>query len=457
MTDAAAIIERLHDDAIKIVDLRFTDLGGRWRQVALEAATIGRETLEEGVFIDGSSVGGWREVTEADLLIRPDPASAWIDPFAAQATMILVCDGTEPTTGLGYERDPRSAALRAETYLARSTTADRFKVAAELEFFLFDGINTEHAPSRQSGAIALTEPGAGASGAVPAFLAVAPDDPFPDLRAEIVTILAGLGCAGLGHAHGRAPGQNQLRLAADGLVATADRLQQVRYCTHMVAASYGKTASFLPRPVAGGAGAGLVLQQSLWLGDKPVFAGQGYADLSPTCLAFMAGLMAHARALNAFTNPSSNSYRRLRPGHDEPALVAYAAHNRSAALRIPYARRPEAKRIEARFPDPTANPYLALTALLMAGLDGIERKLEPGEPIDRNLYDLPPPATDGLPRLCRSLDEALDALEADHEFLMRGEVMPQELIEAFIRLKRQEADLVARTPHPLELTLYRGF
>ena len=459
MTDTAALLDRLRDESIKIVDLRFTDLGGQWRHLALEAATVSRELLEEGVFIDGSSVAGWREVAEADLLIRPDPASAWIDPFAAQGTMTLVCDGAEPTTGLGYERDPRSAALRAEAYLARSTTADRALIGVEIEFFLFDDIKTEHGPFRQAASIAATEQAAGAiaDSSLGAYLAAPPADPFADLRAEIVTILSGLGCGGLAHAHGRAPGQNQLRLAADGLVATADRLQQARYCTHMVAASYGKTACFLPRPVAAGAGAGLVLDASLWQGDKPIFAGQGYADLSPTCLSFMAGLMAHARALNAFTNPSSNSYRRLRPGHDEPALIAYAAHNRSAALRIPYARQPTAKRIEARFPDPTANPYLALTALLMAGLDGIERKLEPGEPIDRNLYDLPPDATDGLPRLCRSLDEALDALEADHEFLTRGEVMTQELIEAYIRVKRQEAELVARTPHPLELALYRGF
>ncbi|HEX8374507.1 MAG TPA: type I glutamate--ammonia ligase [Geminicoccaceae bacterium] len=469
MSDADGILERIAADGVRVVDFRFTDLAGRWRHVARDAAGVDAEFLREGLLVDGSAVPGWREVTEADLLLRPDLGSAWLDPFSAQPTLVVHCDGADPASGLGYERDPRSAAQRAEAHLARSGIADEARVGVDICFFLFDDVRVDAGrwtagygltptPTRppagggggHSGRVtAVARPGADA-----AYLALPPADPFADLRAEMASILAGLGVEGLTHGHGRAPQQNEFALGATGLTRAADRVQAFRYVAHMVAASYGKAASFLPKPLGDEPGSGLRVHQSLWRAGRPAFAGQGYADLSPACLQFVAGVIRHARALNAFTNPTTNSYRRLRFGQDEPVLLAYAAHNRSAALRIPYARHPEGKRVELGFPDPCANPYLAFAAVLMAGLDGIERRLEPGEPADRNLYDLPPEEAAGMGSVCRSLDEALDALETDHDFLTRGEVMPEELIRAYVRVKRGEIEAVERVPHPAEFALY---
>ena len=289
-----------------------------------------------------------------------------------------------------------------------------------------------------------------------AYLALPPADQTADIRAEIASVMAGLGVSGLKHAHGRSAAQSWICCGTGGLVAAADRVQTLKYAIHQVAASYGKVATFMAKPVADAPGSGMSVHQALWRDGRPTFAGQGYADLSQLCLQFVAGLMAHARALNAFTNATTNSYKRLRPGQDEPTLIAYAAHNRSAAVRIPYAAQAQDKRVELRFPDPCANPYLAFTAILMAGLDGIERKLEPGDAMDRNLYDLRPEEADDLASVSRSLGEALDALAADHEFLTRGDVMPTDLVEAYIEVKRRECDLVERTPHPVEFQLYLG-
>ncbi len=461
---AEAFLERVRAEGVKTVDFRFTDLAGRWRHVAREAGGLDALTLREGVFIDGSSVPGWRDVTEADLLLRPDLPSAFPDPFSAQPTLVLFCDGTEPGTGLGYERDPRSAALRAEAHLKGWRHADELRVAAELACFLFDDVKVELEPLRAGYRLEAGDhratPAAAGSGRRPRpdapYLAAPPADPWADLRAEVATVLAGLGVGAIRHAHGRGCGQNELGFGTDGLVRTADRLQLARHVFHQVAASYGKVATFMPKPVLDEPGSGLNVHASLWQGGKPVFAGQGYADLSALSLHFVGGIMAHARALNAFTNPTTNSYKRLAPGRDEPTLLAYAAHNRSAAVRIPYAARAEMKRIEIRFPDPTANPYLAFAAILMAGLDGIEKKLEPGDAMDRNLYDLRPEESDDLPSVSRSLDEALDALEADHEFLARGDVVPPDLVQAYVEVKRRECEVVARAPHPVEFQLYSG-
>lgn len=464
MSDAETVLERIAADGVKVVDLRFTDLAGRWRHVARDAAGVDAQALRDGLLIDGSAVPGWREVTEADLLLRPDLESAWLDPFSAQPTLVVTCDGADPASGLGYERCPRSTAQRAEAYLAAAGVADEVRVAIDIAFFLFDDVKVEAgrwgarydlAPTPARPGPAGNPPGLHGRPPVDApFLAMPPTDPFADLRAEVASLLAGgLGVEGVVHGHGRAPRQGEFALGATGLTSAADRTQAFKYVVHMVAASYGKVASFLPKPMADEPGSDLRVHQSLWRAGRPAFAGQGYADLSPACLSFVAGILQHARALNAFTNPSTNSYRRLRFGRDEPALLAFAAHNRSAAVRIPYAARPEGKRVELRFPDPGANPYLAFAAILMAGLDGIERRLEPGEPADRNLYDLPP-ETAGLGTVCRSLDEALDALEADHDFLTKGEVMPEELLQAYVRVRRQELEVVERTPHPAEFGLY---
>jgi glutamine synthetase len=467
MSDATRIIERLRAEAIRVVDFRFTDLVGRWRHVAREASGLSADTLRQGIFIDGSAIPGWRDITESDLLLKPDLESAFTDPFSAQPTLVLFCDGTEPGTGLGYERDPRSAALRAEAHLRGCRHADAIRIAAELAFFLFDEVKVELGPMGGSYRLLASEHhaggargGAGRDGHRPdpdaAYLSLSPADHMADIRAEIASVLASLGLAGLKQAHGRARGQNELAFGATSLVRAADRIQLTKHVIHQVAASYGKTATFMPKPVVDAAGSGLHVHASLWRDGKPTFAGQGYADLSSLCLQFVAGVMHHARAINAFTNPTTNSYKRLSPGQDEPTLLAYAAYNRSAAIRIPYAALAEEKRIEVRFPDPTANPYLAFAAVLMAGLDGIERKLEPGDAMDRNLYDLRPEEAEDLASVCRSLGEALDALEADHEFLARGDVMPPDLVQAYVEVKRQECELVERTPNPIEFQLYLG-
>jgi glutamine synthetase len=346
--------------------------------------------------------------------------------------------------------------------------ADRAVVGCELSFFLFDDVRIDVGPMeacfklagsehRTSGAQAYAggNPGHRPSPGS-AQLSLPPTDHMSDIRAEIATILSSLGFGRIHHDHAPSALQNRTSFVAGSLVTTADRIQMLKYATHQVAASYGKSACFMAKPVADEPGSGLFVHQSLWQGERPVFAGQGYADLSQTCLSFIAGIIRHAKALNAFTNPTTNSYKRLRHGHDEPTLLAFAAHNRSAAIRIPYAARPTGKRIEVRFPDPTANPYLAFTALLMAGLDGIERKLEPGDAMDRNLYDLRPEEVEDLPTVARTLEEALDALAEDHDFLLKGDVMPVDLIEAYIELKRREIDFVDSIPHPAEFQLYYG-
>ncbi|MCX7631084.1 MAG: type I glutamate--ammonia ligase [Geminicoccaceae bacterium] len=468
MAEVDAVLERIRAESIKMVDLRFTDLGGRWRHTTIDAASVDREILEHGLMIDGSGVPGWREVSEADLLVRPDLDASFVDPFAAQPTLVILCDAADPAAGVGYERDPRSVAARAEAWLARRAYADRITVGVDVSYFLFDDVRIEMGPGgvgyRISGSETRTaawqahHPGNPGHRPHPgaAQLALPPADHAADIRAEIASILGTLGFSRIQHDHGAGAGQCRTSFAAGGLVETADRLQTFKYVCHQVAAAYGKSATFMAKPLAEEPGSGLGVHQALWRGDRPVFAGQGYADLSPLCLSFIAGIIRHGRALNAFTNPTTNSYRRLRPGAEEPMLLTYAAHNRSAAIRIPYASRPERKRIEVRFPDPSANPYLAFTAILMAGLDGIERKLEPGDAMDRNVYDLRPEEIQDLPTVARSLEEALEALEADHEFLLAGEVMSADLIQAYIALKRREIELVDSAPHPVELQLYYG-
>ncbi len=467
MSQVQAILERIEREGIRIVDFRFTDLGGRLRHTAIDAASVDATVLEHGLFIDGSAVPGWREVTEADLLVRPDPATAFADPFTAQPTLVLLCSASDPTTGLGYERDPRAIAERALEHLRRSGVADEALFAPELAFFVFDEVLVEGEATRLGFRLEASENRAAAgrsyatgnTGHRPApgaaYLAMPPADHLLDLRAEIATILERLGFGRIQHRHGRATSQCELSVRPDSLVRAADRLQILKYVVHQVTASYGKTATFLPKPLMDEPGSHLAINVSLHRGGQPLFAGSEYADLGRDCLHFIAGVLTHARALAAFTNPTTNSYRRLAGG-DEPTLLTYAAFNRSAAIRIPFAARPENKRIELRFPDPTANPYLAFAAILMAGLDGIRRRLEPGDAMDRNVYDLRPEELEEVPRAAATLEEALAALEADHDFLLEGEVFPADLIEAYVAVRRRELERVARTPHPVEFQLWFG-
>ena len=468
MTDAQQIIDLIAAEEMKTVDLRFTDLTGRWRHTSLETSSLKESLFEHGLMIDGSAVPGWRDISESDLLIRPDLDAHFADPFSGQPSLILYADAAEPATAIGYDRDPRSCARRAEAYLADQSMANAINIGVELGFFLFDDVRIEQGPMRSGYAVEASESrtagAASYAGGNPghrpapgaAHLALPPADHHSDIRNEICTILSGFGLGPLRHEHGPSACQNRLDIGCAGLVKTADRLQAVKYAVHQVAASYGKSATFMAKPVTGEPGSPLNVRLALNRGDDPVFAGQGYADLSQTCMSFIAGILSHARALNAFGNATSNSYKRLLPDADEPTLLTYAAHNRSASIRIPYAAKPKGKRIEVRFPDPSANPYLLLTALLMAGLDGVERGLEPGDAMDRNNYDLTPDEIEGIPSTCRSLDQALDALAEDHEFLTQGEVMPYELIEGYIAVKRQELERLAQIPTPAEFELYYG-
>ncbi len=466
MAQPEEILSQIRDQGIRMVDLRFTDLVGRFRHTAIDAAHVDHTILEHGLFIDGSSVPGWRDVSESDLLLKPDLCQFFADPFTAQPTLAFFSSGSDPATGMGYERDPRSAARRAALHLRDLGVADEVLVAGELDFFLFDDVRVETGPlgcgyrleASESPAAAGRAYANGNPGHRPApgdgYLAMPPSDHLAEIRAEIATMLASLGIERVQHRHGRATNQCEISSGPASLLVCADRIQLIKYVIHQVAASYGKSATFMAKPLAEQTGSGLRINLSLRRQGEPLFAGQGYADLSPLCLSFIAGVLAHARALNAFTNPTCNSYRRMRAGMDEPVMLTYAAFNRSAAIRIPFAAQASSKRIEIRFPDPSANPYLALVAILMAGLDGVERKLEPGDAMDRNLYDLQPAEIEDLPRGCQSFEEALEALESDHEFLTRGDVMPPDLIEGYIEVKKREIEHLARTPHPLEFQLY---
>lgn len=464
MADAAAILEQIQANDVRTVDFRFTDLRGQWQHVAVAAGGVSDKLLERGVMFDGSALAGWRDVSQSDMLLKPDLATAVLDPFSAQPSLILFCDVAEPTTGLGYERCPRALAERAEAHLTTSGIAERILIAPQAEFCVFDDVRFAIAANEaffrvdsEEGAYnSGTRYDVGNGGHRPrpgAPLAVPPIEHMADLRAEIATMLATMGLDPRQQHHDTAAGQSTIAIGPDGLVRSADRLQVYKYVVHNVAHSYGKSATFLPKPVAFEPGSGLHLQQSLWRGERSLFAGQGYADVSDDCLHYIGGILHHARALNAFTNPTTNSYRRLAPGGGAPRQLAYAALNRSAAIRLPFADQPGEKRIEARFPDPAANPYLAFAALLMAGLDGLARQIDPGDAMDRNLYDLPS-EIDDLPTVCRTLEEALDALDHDRGFLMAGEVFTDDLIDAHIALKRAEIEAVERVPHPVEYQLY---
>lgn len=466
MTNADEVMARIEADQVKTVDLRFTDLSGRWRHTSIDARSIEPETLARGIMIDGSAVAGWRDVAESDLLLKPDLESGFLDPFSAQPALIVLCDAADPATSMGYERDPRATAIRVAEYLAEREPALAALASVELGFFIFDDVRIERDAMRASYTLTSSESRSsagptslsGSTGHRPppgaAHLALSPADHHSDIRAEIASLLHDLGLGELRHEHGPSPCQHRLAFGKGGLVETCDRIQLAKYVIQQIAASYGKSATFMTKPLAGHPGAPLNLAVSLWSGEKAAFAGQGYADLSDACLNFIAGVLTHARALNAFTNPTTNSYKRLRESDEVPTLLTYAAHNRSAAIRIPFADKPQRKRVEIRFADPSANPYLALSGILLAGLDGIERKLQPGDAMDRNLYDLQPNELEGIPNTCRSLAEALDALEADHGFLTDHDIMPAELVEGYVEVKRQEIDRLDRLPTTAEMELY---
>ncbi len=397
MSDAKAVLKTIKEQDVKYVDFRFTDPRGKWQHLAQPAHTVDERTFADGVMFDGSSIAGWKEVEESDMTLIPDPASAALDPFAAQTSLILFCDVVEASTGEGYARDPRSTARRAEAYLAHSGVGDAARFGIEVEFFVFDDVRFEVSASNTFYAIEAEE-GPSTSGkeypegnyghrplAKGGYFAVPPLDSSADMRAEMLTVMGEMGVETDKHHHHVAPAQSEIGLKGAQALRAADAVQLCKYVVHNVAHSYGKTATFMPKPVLDDNGSGMHIHQSIWKGGKPLFAGGGYADLSDLALYYIGGVIKHAKAISAFANPTTNSYKRLIPGFEAPVLLAYSARNRSAACRIPHAARSEGKRVEVRFPDPAANPYLTFAAMLMAGLDGIENKIHPGDPMDNNL------------------------------------------------------------------------
>ena len=466
---AADILAMIKENEIEWVDVRFTDPKGKWQHLTMCAGVIGEDELEDGLMFDGSSIEGWKAINESDMILRPDLDAAYIDPFSADPMLILFCDIVEPGTGELYSRDPRSTAKRAEAYLKSTGIGDTVYVGPEAEFFMFDDVRfsdgyngsmfaiddielpTNTGRSYDSGNLGHRPRAKGG------YFPVAPVDSMTDVRAEMVSTMLEMGLPCDKHHHEVAAAQHELGLTFGTLTQTADRMQIYKYVVHMVAQAYGKTATFMPKPIKNDNGSGMHTHISIWKEGKPLFAGNGYAGLSEMCLYFIGGVIKHAKALNAFTNPTTNSYKRLVPGFEAPVLLAYSSRNRSASCRIPYGTGEKAKRVEFRFPDAMANPYLCYSALLMAGLDGIQNKIHPGDAMDKNLYDLPPEELKEVPTVCGSLREALDALAADHDFLLKGDVFLKDQIEAYIELKWDDVIRWETTPSPVEFDMYYSY
>jgi len=469
MTTAKDVLKQIKDNDVKYVDFRFTDPRGKWQHVTFDVGMIEDETFAEGVMFDGSSIAGWKAINESDMNLMPDPATACIDPFFAETTMSIVCDVLEPTTGEPYNRDPRGMAKKAVAYMKSTGVGDNVYFGPEAEFFVFDDVKFSATPyntgfkldSVELPTNSDTDYESGNLGhrirTKGGYFPVPPQDSLQDMRSEMLGAMAKMGAKVEKHHHEVASAQHELGLKFGPLVTMADHMQIYKYCIHQVANIYGKTATFMPKPIYGDNGSGMHCHQSIWKGSTPVFAGNKYADLSETCLSYIAGIIKHAKAINAFTNPSTNSYKRLVPGFEAPVLLAYSARNRSASCRIPFTSNPKAKRVEVRFPDPMANPYLAFAAMLMAGVDGIQKKLDPGAAMDKDLYDLPPKELKKIPTVCGSLREALGHLEKDHEFLTAGGVFDEDFIESYIDLKMQDVIRFEHTPHPVEFDMYYSY
>ena len=461
------VMKMVADNEVKFVDFRFTDTRGKEQHVTVPVSHFDEDKFESGHAFDGSSIAGWKGIEASDMLLMPDPNTAVLDPFREEATLNLTCDVVEPSDGKGYDRDPRSIAKRAEAYLKSTGIGDTAYFGPEPEFFIFDGVTWNVDMSGCSVKIKSEEASwstgieyeGGNLAHRPAvkggYFPVPPIDSFQDIRSEMCLILEQMGVPVEVHHHEVAgAGQCEIGTKFSTLTQRADWTQILKYVVQNVAASYGKTATFMPKPVVGDNGSGMHCHQSVWTDGQNLFAGNGYAGLSEFALYYIGGIIKHARALNAITNPGTNSYKRLVPGFEAPVKLAYSARNRSASIRIPHVSSPKARRIEVRFPDPTANPYMAFAAMLLAGLDGVMNKIHPGEAADKNLYDLPPEEDKKIPTVCSSLDQALEALDKDREFLTRGGVFSNDMINAFIDLKMEEVTRFRMTTHPVEFDMY---
>ena len=467
MTSTANILKMIEDESVKFIDLRFTDTKGKEQHVTLPVSAVDEDLFEDGKMFDGSSIAGWKGINESDMILMPDKDTAMLDPFFMDKTLLVRCDIVEPSTMQGYGRDPRSIAKRAEAYLKSTGIADGAFFGPEPEFFVFDDVrwgddiqgNYYQIDSLEGAWNTGRDYEEGNMGHRPGvkggYFPVPPVDSLQDVRSAMVLAMQDMGLEVEVHHHevGTA-GQCEIGTRFNTLVKKADEVQINKYCVHNVAAAHGMTATFMPKPVVGDNGSGMHVHQSLYAEGKALFAGDEYGGLSEMALYYVGGIFKHARALNAFTNPATNSYKRLVPGFEAPVMLAYSARNRSASCRIPHVANPKARRIEIRFPDPMANPYLAFSAMMMAGLDGIQNKIHPGDPMDKDLYDLPPEEARDIPTVCHSLDQALEALDNDREFLKAGGVFTDDLIDAYIELKMEDINRFRMTTHPIEFDLY---
>ena len=463
----ADVMKLVKEKECTVVDFRFVDTKGKEQHTSVPISHFDEDKFESGHAFDGSSIAGWKGIEASDMLLMPDPTAAYIDPFYEEPTLVITCDVIEPSDGKGYDRDPRSIAKRAEAYLKGTGLGDTAYFGPEPEFFIFDGvrwgdnmkgcfvkIDSEEAPWSSAAEIEGGNTGH-RPGKKGGYFPVAPVDTFQDMRSEMCLILESMGIPVEVHHHEVAgQGQNELGTKFSTLTQRADWTIWLKYVVQNVAHAYGKTATFMPKPVVGDNGSGMHVHQSVWKNGENLFAGNGYAGLSEFALFYIGGIIKHARALNAITNPGTNSYKRLVPGFEAPVKLAYSARNRSASIRIPHVSSPKGRRIETRFPDPLANPYLCFSALLMAGLDGVQNKIHPGEAADKNLYDLPPEEDAKIPTVCHSLDQALECLDKDREFLTRGGVFTNSMLDAYIDLKMEEVTRFRMTTHPIEFDMY---
>ena len=463
---ADKMLKTISDESVEYVDIRFTDPRGKLQHVTVMADQVDSDFIDEGFMFDGSSIAGWKSIEASDMKLMIDTDSAYVDPFYAEKTLCVHCSVVEPDTGEAYERDPRGTAEKAEAYLKSSGVGDVAYMGPEAEFFLFDNVKFSNEMNKVSFEVdALdaawntdTDYEMGNTGHRPGvkggYFPVNPIDDGQDIRSEMLSTMKRLGMKVDKHHHEVASCQHELGLIFNSLTKQGDELQKYKYVIHNVAQAYGKSATFMPKPVAGDNGTGMHVNMSIWKGGKPLFAGDKYADLSQEALYYIGGILKHAKSLNAFTNPSTNSYKRLIPGFEAPVLRAYSARNRSGCVRIPWTESPKAKRVEARFPDPSSNPYLCFSALLMAGLDGIKNKINPGEAMDKNLYDLPAEELADIPTVCGSLREAIEELQKDHDYLLAGNVFTKDQIDGYIELKMEEIESYEHTPHPVAYGMY---
>ena len=463
----ADVMKIIKDNEVRFVDFRFTDTIGKEQHVSVPVSAFDEDKFESGHPFDGSSIAGWKGIQASDMILMPDPDTANMDPFMEEPTLILSCDVIEPSDMKGYDRDPRSIGKRAEAYLKSTGIGDTAYFGPEPEFFIFDSVTWHDGMSGCAVKINSEEAAwssgeqteAGNIGHRPkvkgGYFPVPPVDSLQDVRSAMCLALEEMGVPVEVHHHEVATaGQCEIGTKFSTLVQRADWTQILKYVVHNVSHQYGKTATFMPKPIVGDNGSGMHVHQSIWKGGENLFAGNGYAGLSEMALFYIGGIIKHAKALNAITNPGTNSYKRLVPGYEAPVMLAYSAKNRSASIRIPHVANPKGRRIEVRFPDPSANPYLAFAALMMAGLDGIQNKIHPGDAADKNLYDLPPEEEAKIPKVCHSLDMALEALDKDREFLTRGGVFSNDFIDAYIELKMTDVTRIRMTTHPIEFDMY---